>query len=132
MKKFLVSSGLFLSPVIALAQTEITTVSGFINRLQSVINLIIPFLIGLAVLVIIYGVLTYIASAGNEEKRKEAKTFIIWGFIGAFIMLSVWGIINILVTSFATDADPVRNAINDPNILNTPTGVPVVPAGTVY
>lgn len=132
MKKFLLGSGLFLSPVIALAQTEITTITGFINRLQSVINVIIPFLIGLAVLVIIYGVLTYIASAGNEEKRKEAKGFIIWGFIGAFIMLSVWGIINILVTSFATDADPVRNAVNDANPLVNPVTVPVTPAGTTF
>jgi hypothetical protein len=126
MKKFIITSASFLLPVVALAQVSVTgnltTISSFINRLQSLINIIIPFLIGIAVLVIIYGILGYVMSAGNEEKRGEAKQFIIWGFIGVFIMLSVWGLINILINSFGTDTGALRAT----GVIEGRTGVPVV------
>jgi uncharacterized protein with PQ loop repeat len=84
--------------------TKISTTGAFFLRLENMINkVILPFLIGLGVLAIVYGVFGYIAQAGNEEKRAEAKQFIIWSFIGLFIMLSVWGILNILIKSFGTN-----------------------------
>ncbi len=70
------------------------------NQINAVINAIIPFLVGLAVLVIIWGVWSYISGAGDEEKRAQAKQFIVWGVVGVFLMLSVWGLVNILVNSF--------------------------------
>src|SRR3989338_5094008 len=112
MKKFSISgkiasltviSGLGFLPLVTLAQEKITNITGLVARLTGVINLIIPFLVGLAVLAIIYGVLTYIFNAANEEKRKEARVFIIYGIVGVFVMLSVRGLVNILSNSFATD-----------------------------
>jgi uncharacterized membrane protein YidH (DUF202 family) len=132
MKKFLVGSSLFLLPVVTFAQITqaggagtMTTISQVITRLQSVINLIIPFLVGLAVLVIIYGIFGFVSSAGDEEARATAKQFIIWGVIGVFLMLSVWGLVTILVNSFGTDASGAKNAaINN--------GIPVVNPGTGF
>src|SRR3989344_8433399 len=93
---WVVAAGL---PVVTLAQT-ITTASTLLERINRLINFTIPFIIGLAVLVIIWGVFNYIVGAGDEEKRAQAKTYIIWGVIGIFIMLSVWGLVNILVNTF--------------------------------
>ena len=131
MKKFLTASSAFLLPVLAFAQTQagdIQTVTGFINRLQGVINVVITFLIGIGVLVIIYGILGYIMSAGNEEKRGEAKQYIIWGIIGVFIMLSIWGLINILINSFGTD----NSRLKQTGVIESRSGVPQVQPGLPF
>lgn len=129
MKKFLVSASSFLLPVFAFANatpgtpgaagSAMTTVTEVIARFQSIINLIIPFLVGLAVLVIIYGIFGFVTSAGDEEARATAKQFIIWGVIGVFLMLSVWGLVTILVNSFGTSSVVAKDkAVN--------TTIPVV------
>ncbi len=129
MKKFLIASSAFFVPAsLVLAQAAaptggaLTNISLVIERFQSIINIIIPFIIGLGVLAIIYGILSFISSAGDEEARGTAKQFIIWGVIGVFIMMSVWGLVTILYNSFGTDAATARNAAVD----NT---VPVVTPG---
>jgi uncharacterized membrane protein YidH (DUF202 family) len=83
--------------------SQIKGILGLLNRIIDIINLFIPFLVGLAVFLIIYGIFGFISSAGDEEKRKEARDFIMWGVIGVFLMLSVWGLINILVNTFGLD-----------------------------
>jgi len=131
MKKFLAGSSLFLLPALTLAQAttatggNLTTISQVLNRLQSVINLIIPFIVGLAVLVIIYGIFGFITSAGDEEARANAKQFIIWGVIGVFLMVSVWGLVTILVNSFGTSDTAAKNAAKN-------TTIPVTVPGTAF
>ncbi len=134
MKKYIVGvSSLLLPSLTVFAQIgaaggagNIETVSQLISRVQSVVNLIIPFIVGLAVLVIIYGIFTFISSAGDEEKRATAKQFIIWGIIGVFIMISVWGLISILVNSFGTTGSFAQQAAT------TNATVPVVNPGSGY
>lgn len=78
----------------------ITTFAGLLNRINLVLNTIVPFLVGIAVFIVIWGVFKYIASAAEEEKRVEARAFIVWGIVGIFAMVSVWGFVNIMVNSF--------------------------------
>jgi len=102
---------------------NVDTYTDLLTRLNGIINLIVPVILGLAVLVIIWGVFNYIVGAGDEEKRAQAKTYIIWGVIGIFIMLSVWGLVNILVntfdlgntapdTNFLSETDPLYSGRN--------------------
>ncbi len=95
--KAILASGAIALPFIAFAQN----IADIIVQVEGIINAIIPFIIGLAVLVIIWGVFGYITGAGDEEKRGEAKQYIIWGIIGVFVMLSIWGLVNVVVSSFA-------------------------------
>ncbi len=125
MKKIVIASSLIFPALTSLAADPLTNISGVLNRFSSFINLIIPFIVGLAVLVIVYGIFNFISSAGDEEARATAKQFIIWGIIGVFIMLSVWGLVNILVNSFGTN-----NASKDVNVVKTQ--VAPVPTGTVF
>jgi len=60
---------------------------------------LVPFLIGLAVIVFIYGVLLLMLSEGGE-KKEEGKQFMIWGIVGIFVMVSVWGLVYILRDTF--------------------------------
>lgn len=80
---------------------NITTFSGLLGRISSIVDDIIPFIIGLAVFVIIWGIFNYLVHATDEEKRSDARKYIVWGIIALFFMLSIWGFVNILLNTFS-------------------------------
>jgi heme/copper-type cytochrome/quinol oxidase subunit 2 len=41
--------------------------------------------------------------ASDGDAREEAKGYVIWAVIALFVMVSVWGLVNILVRSFRLD-----------------------------
>ena len=88
--------------------SKITTFAGLIKHIHALLNLVVPFLVGLAVFVIIYGVFKYVFHAADEEKRTEARLFIVWGVIGVFFMLSIWGLVNILVNTVPLQKKPPK------------------------
>ena len=79
------------------------TVSSFLTQIQVILDRVVPFIVGLAVFIVIWGIFNYLTHAENEEKRDEAKKYILWGVIGVFCMLSVWGFVNILYNSFTLE-----------------------------
>lgn len=82
-----------LAPSLAFARTVSDIISGTI---MPIINVVIPLLIAVAVVLFLYGVVKFITSGGDEEKRKEARSFMLYGIIGIFVMVSVWGLVGIL------------------------------------
>ena len=92
------------------------TIAILLGKLTEILNQIVPILIGLAVFVILWGIFTYITKAGEEEKRAEAKQFILYGVIGVFIMLSLWGLVSILVNTFN-----IKQEITPDDIPKVPT-----------
>ena len=92
-----------MSNLLAAAAPAVTTVTSFsslIDKVVDVLGKIVPLLIGLAVVVFLYGVLKFITAAGDETKRKEGKDVIIYGIIGLFVMVSVWGLVNLILGTF--------------------------------
>lgn len=87
---------------------RITSLGGLILRLQVILNTIVPFLVGLGVFIIIYGVFGYIRHSAEEEKRAESKMFVVWGVIMVFLMVSIWGLVSILVNTLPLRNTPVR------------------------
>ncbi|MBU4224090.1 hypothetical protein KJ934_02620 [Patescibacteria group bacterium] len=65
--------------------------------IQSIANPAIKLMLAIAVMVFLYGVVEFILGADNEEKRNVGRQHIIWGLIGLFIMVSVFGIMRILL-----------------------------------
>jgi hypothetical protein len=62
---------------------------------------VIPLIFTLATVLFIWGgVKFFIMNAGEEKKREEGKQFMLWGIIALAVMLSVWGLVNILGTTF--------------------------------
>lgn len=61
---------------------------------------VIPLIFTLTFLVFLWGMFNYIRNADNEKKREESKKFIYWGIIGLTVMVSVWGIVRIVTTTF--------------------------------
>ncbi len=88
-----------LMPFVAGAQTgNVLTFTGLIQKLTEVINAIIPFLLTIVVALIIWGGVGLAVAGGDEEKRKAAKDRIMYGLIGAVVIVGVWGLISISVS----------------------------------
>lgn len=95
-KDLFVISALFL-PMIAAAQT---TIGDILTKIKALLDQIIPILMVLATIVFLYGIITYITSGGDEEKKADAKWYMIWGLIGLFVMIAIWGLVKVLFTTF--------------------------------
>lgn len=74
----------------------------FLAFIISIINrVIVPLVFALAFLSFIWGVAqAFIFNQENKEKREEGRKYIVSGLIGFFIMISVWGLTNVLVGTF--------------------------------
>lgn len=69
----------------------------FISNIKvMILNPIIGFMFAVAVVMFIYGIVEYIYGADNEDKRNTGKKHMIWGIVGIFVMLGVYGILNII------------------------------------
>ena len=97
MKKIVYSAIAYLFPAVALAQTlSFENLNGPISSLGTIINRIIPIVIGLAVLAFLWGVLRYVIAQEDPEERAKARWFMVWGIVALFVMVSVWGLVRIL------------------------------------
>lgn len=95
------------------------TIAQLLNQLRGILENLIPFIIGLTVFAILWGIFNYIVHGDEEEKRAEGKQFVLYGIIGLFLMVSVWGLVNILVGTFR-----LENTINVDKIPKVPIYVP--------
>jgi len=87
---------LMVTPFLALAQR----VQDVIGTIMSILDIVVPLLIAIAVVIFLYGVVKYITAGGAEEKRAEARNVMIYGIVGLFVMVAVWGLVNILISTF--------------------------------
>lgn len=81
------------------------TIQDILGIIRDLLNSAIPFIVGLTIFVIIWGIFQYVVHGAEEEKRAEGRQFVLWGIIGVFMMLSVWGLVNVLVNTFELDDD---------------------------
>lgn len=75
------------------------------------LNLVVQatVLVGAAALLFFFwGLATYILNAGNDEKKKEGRNIMIWGLLALFIMVSVWGIINVIRDTLELDDNSIE------------------------
>lgn len=86
-------------PIAAFAQEALTNV---ITEVLVLIDVyLVNFIFAVAFLLFIWGIYNYfIAGGANEEKRKEGRSFVIYGLVGFFIMFSLWGIVRVFTSSF--------------------------------
>ena len=75
---------------------------GVLGYFTCIINdSVIPFLFALAIVMFIWGAVKFfIINSDEEAKREQGKQFMIWGIIALAIMLSVWGLVGILTSTF--------------------------------
>lgn len=76
------------------------TFADIICVLNSLVSYIIPLLTAIALLVFSWGIVKFIANAGNEKVRDEAKHILFWGVVALFVMFSIMGIISFFARDF--------------------------------
>lgn len=80
------------------------------TNLQSIIECLVtgffqqgifPLMIGLGLIMFLWGVFKFVRDAGDESARTDGKKFMVWGLVGLFVMLCVWAFVEILATTFS-------------------------------
>jgi len=107
MNKIIIASAVFLSSfsvayaigaVVPGAGTT-SSVSSAVSLVVQYINLAIEFLILAGVAWVIWNAFKFVMAGGEAEKRDEARSGIIYGLIGIAVMLSVWGLVTLVMSS---------------------------------
>ena len=78
------------------------TITKLIENILDFINGTLIYLVfALAFIFFIWGVFKYFILGGaSDETREEGKKFIVWGIVALAVMVSVWGLVNLLVDTF--------------------------------
>lgn len=81
------------------------TATQLLDQVTEVVQMLIPIIIGLALLVFLWGVIKYVF-VSDPKNKKEALPYITWGIISLFVMVSIWGIVLLLQGAFLGSNDP--------------------------
>ena len=76
------------------------SIKQILTNTQDILNLLIQIMMTLTFVVFIWGIVKFIAAAGNPQKISQAKQTMIYGIIGIAIMAMITGIIVFLQTYF--------------------------------
>jgi hypothetical protein len=80
------------------------------TNLQSIIECLVtdffmkglfPLMIGLGLVMFLWGVFRFVRDSGDESSRTSGKKFMVWGLVGLFVMLCVWAFVEILAGTFS-------------------------------
>jgi hypothetical protein len=113
--RFSILTSVFLTPTLLFAAVGTDGISGLITDVSDIIGKLIPLVIGIAVLVFLWGVLRYVV-AKDEDAQKEARGVMLYGIIALFVMVSVWGFVNILGDSIFGNDSSALDAPDAPAI----------------
>ena len=88
----------------AFAQTSMT-VDTLLSQVKTTLNTVIVLLFILESVVLIFGVIRLISSAGDPAANKGAKNLIFYSVIGMAVTIAAWAIARILVNYFIGSGD---------------------------
>ncbi len=115
MKKLITGSiaVLTLSPLFAFAQLgennfgkigdSVTNVMGFIN------GYLVPLVFAVAFIAFLWGAFKFFIRSDKTDERDEGKQYMIWAVVGFVLMVSVWGIVNVLANGLGLNDQSIRN-----------------------
>lgn len=73
----------------------------FVANLNAVIiNPLIFLLFAAAAVYFVFGLLQFVMNSSSDEARDKGKRHMVYGLIGLFIMVAVYGILNIILGTF--------------------------------
>ncbi|MFZ2167350.1 MAG: hypothetical protein WAV50_00600 [Minisyncoccia bacterium] len=86
----------FALPLVSMAAVNnLSDVGSFI--INTINNILVPVIFAIAFLVFVWGAFdAFILGATNDSAKEKGKDLMLWGLIGFFVMVSVWGLVNIL------------------------------------
>ncbi|PIR83328.1 hypothetical protein COU19_01185 [Candidatus Kaiserbacteria bacterium CG10_big_fil_rev_8_21_14_0_10_56_12] len=96
-------------PLLASAQA-VNNISDAGSLIINIINkVVVPVLFALAFIVFLWGAFnTFILGANSEDVKDKGKNLMLYGLIGFFVMVSIWGLVNVLTgtVTFGNNTGP--------------------------
>ena len=105
-------------PYFALAQFG--PIDTFLGKISVFINtVLVPLIFAVALLFFIYGMFKYFIQGGDsDDSREKGKQLMVYSVIGFVLMVSIWGIVNLIAGGLSTGL----GTSNDLNAGNIPSG----------
>jgi len=72
----------------------------------AILNPVIGLMFAVAFAYFFYGIFQFIGKTGSDDGREKGKKNIMYGVIGLFIMVAVYGIINLVLGTFGIPVPP--------------------------
>ena len=77
-----------------------TTYEEVVIIMINMLSVLMPVLIGLGLFLFIWGIVKFLTAQGSEESVSIGKKRMFWGVIILFVMVSFWGIVQLLFSDF--------------------------------
>ncbi len=103
--RFIGGAAALFGPVVAFAQNSIGVVPASNNAftilgvISNIFGILIPILVTLAVIYVIWNVIKY-TTAADDDSQATARKGIISGIIALFVIVSIWGLVAVLNSTF--------------------------------
>jgi hypothetical protein len=91
-KKYALLLTAVLFPAISFAALD--GVKGLLSAIREILGLIVPIVVGLAVIYFFWGLAQFILHSNDSKVRDEGRSRMIWGIVALFVIFSIFGIIN--------------------------------------
>jgi hypothetical protein len=85
------------SPFVAFASTK--TLNDLVGTFAVYLNDALALLMGFAIVCFVWYVIQYFIQP-SETSRTEGSKYVMWSVIGFFVIFSIWGLVNILISTF--------------------------------
>jgi uncharacterized membrane protein YidH (DUF202 family) len=80
---------------------------------QVIVNPIIQVVFAVAIIIFVYGVFEFVRGADNPEVRKQGQQHMLWGILGLTIMIAVFTIIRILLSTLGITGSEVPGILRN-------------------
>jgi len=103
--------GVFVLPLVTFAASGPQEGLGIFGQIVTVLisfinGFLVPFVFALGFIVFIWGMFQYFIYGGaNEESRDKGKQLIIYSVIAFVLMLSLWGLVNVIASGLGFSGD---------------------------
>lgn len=98
---------LFMLPLAVGAQGESPSdLGGLVDVIISIINgILVPLILAIAFIVFVWGIFKYFI-ANTDDAKEKGRDLMVYGLIGFFVIISVWGIVNLLTNTISLEGNP--------------------------
>lgn len=97
MKKFLIYSATVLPGFAFAAGMDLKSLAAVA---ANYLNIALELLMGFAVLAFVWYIVKYFIATGDKANRSEAAMYLLWSIIGFAVIVSMWGLVNVVVNTF--------------------------------
>ncbi len=83
---------------------------GIVDKVVAlIIQPIVSLLFAVGFLVFMWGLVEFIANPTNDTKKTKGKKHMMYGVLGLFIMVSIWGIVGLVTNTIGIDCANLRS-----------------------